>query len=111
MSTLSDTQKERFQNMEPFLSVDDIPELPVVPDYNEYKTYIINNLIRCGAIPKNQLEKGWYEGSCRNSSKAYWDGSKFIYERHKWGTKYWDDIKHFEDDQYHDVFIPLNKIN
>ena len=46
MNTLSDAQKERFQNMEPFFSVDDIPELPIVPDYIEYKTYIINNLIR-----------------------------------------------------------------
>ena len=70
-----------------------------------------SNSLRCGAIPKSELEIGAeYLGSCRNASKAKWDGKKFIYQRYKWGSWYEDTIEHFEDDTQYDVFVPIKKI-
>ena len=63
-------RKEYFENLKPFKSVDDIPDVPCVPT-EEYESVIVPNLIRCGAIPKSELEVGaTYKGSCRNSSEA-----------------------------------------
>lgn len=109
---LTAQQIERFQNMEPFLHIDDIPDIPPVDDEKEYQTYIINNLIRCGAIPKKDLIVGkTYLGTCRNSYKATWNGKEFEYVRYKWGTHYDDTIPHFEDELHSDVFVPLSQIN
>lgn len=96
--------------MKHFDSILDIPDIPVVKTEALHKD-LCNELIRCGALPKQELEVGaTYEGSCRNSSIATWNGQEFEYNRTKWGTTYIDTIKHFEDDMYYDVFIPLHKI-
>ncbi len=96
--------------MKHFDTVDDIPDFPVAKTPEE-QSELVKQFIACGAIPKKDLEIGaTYEGSCRNSSTAIWNGSEFEYLRYKWGTKYTDTIKHFEDDMYYDVFIPIKKI-
>ena len=102
---------EFFENLEPFNTIDDIPDIPIV-EKEIYNDYIVPNLIRCGAIPKEKLAVGkCYEGSCRNASKAVWDGDKFTYGRTKFGYTYDEDINHFQDDDGFDLFVPLKEID
>lgn len=62
-------------------------------------------------IPKSELVVGAvYQGECRNSDTAMWDGDKFVYERHKFGSSYNERINHFEDDNGYDVFVPMKII-
>lgn len=98
-----------FNNMKPFTSIDNIPDIPIT-DPDTYKSIIVPNLIRCGAIPKNKLKvNSIYIGSCRNASEAVWDGEKFIYKRTKFGYTYDEDINHFEDDDGCDLFVPIQE--
>ena len=61
---------EYIKTMEPFTSEDEIIDVPIT-DPETYKNIVIPNFIRCGAIPKAQLEIGkTYIGSCRNASEA-----------------------------------------
>ena len=100
-----------FENLEPFNTIDDIPDIPIV-EKEIYNDYIVPNLIRCGAIPKEKLIVGkCYEGSCRNASNAVWNGEKFTYKRTKFGYTYNEDINHFQDDDGFDLFVPLKEIN
>jgi hypothetical protein len=93
--------------MPEFKGVNDIPSIPVT-EKQFYQDIIIPNLIRCGAIAKNQLVKGHtYIGTCRNAEEAVWDGDKFIYQRYKFGIVFPEEINHFEDDDGFDVFVPL----
>ena len=101
---------ERFNCLEPFQTVDDIPELPIV-DKETYDNLVVPNLIRCGAIPKNKLIKGKrYLGSCRNATEATWNGEEFEYERCKFGTCYMDSVNHFQDDDGYDLFVPIKEV-
>ena len=100
--------QEFFENMKPFETNDDIPDIPKVKDKQMYEDVIVKNLIRCGAIPKDKLIVGkTYIGSCRNSGKATWTGEEFEYERHKLGTTYTDAVNHFQDDDGYDLFVPI----
>ena len=100
-----------FENLEPFNTIDDIPDIPIV-EKEIYNDYIVPNLIRCGAIPKEKLVVGkCYEGSCRNASNAVWNGEKFTYRRTKFGYTYDEDINHFQDDDGFDLFVPLKEVN
>lgn len=105
---MNDIQREYWENLQHFKgNPDNIPDLPIT-DIDTWNTLIIPKLLECGAIPKKDLIKGKkYIGSCRNSSEAIWNGSKFIYKRYKWGTFYDDDINHFEDDNGFDLFVPI----
>lgn len=59
-------------------------------------------------IPKSELVKDCeYQGNCRNSDVAVWNGSKFVYSRYKFGSWYDEEINHFEDDDGYDVFVPM----
>ena len=100
--------KEYFKELEKFNGdVDKIPEIPSLP-VDFLKVYVWPYLINAGAIPKKDLIKGKeYKGSCRNSSKATWDGEYFWYPRDKFGYKYQEKINHFQDDDGYDVFIPI----
>ena len=105
-------QIEVWKNMNDKFTVDKldwIPEPPIVePD--DYVNVIIPALIRCGAIPKAQLEKGeTYIGSCRNACEAVWDGLQFEYVRYKFGSTFKEKINHFEDDNRCDLFVPIKK--
>lgn len=101
---------ERFNCLKPFQTVDNIPELPIV-DKETYDNLIVPNLIRCGAIPKDKLIKGKiYLGSCRNATKALWNGEKFEYKRYKFGAYYMDSVNHFQDDDGYDLFVPIKEV-
>ena len=103
--------KESFENMEPFKTSDDIPEVPKVAYPDFYKDVIVKNLIRCGAIPKSHLIVGeTYYGSCRNAEYAKWNGEEFVYKRYKFGSFYKDLVNHFEDDDGFDLFVPIKLI-
>lgn len=97
-----------FENMKPFNgNIDAIPLLPILSK-EVYDSVIVPNLVRCGAIPKKDLEVGkTYKGSCRNASEAVWNGKVFIYERYKFGATYPEKINHFEDDDGCDLFVPI----
>ena len=98
-----------FNSMKPFTSIDNIPDIPIT-DPGTYKSIIVPNLIRCGAIPKNKLKvNARYVGSCRNASEAVWNGEKFIYKRTKLGYTYDEEINHFEDDDGSDLFVPIQE--
>jgi len=61
-----------------------------------------------GIIPKKDLRKNtYYWGKCRNASVALWNGYEFIYVRTKFMDTFNEDIKHPEDDDGYDLFIPL----
>lgn len=101
---------DRYINMKPFKGVDDIPEPPLI-DRDDYEKYIIPNLIRCGAIPKDKLIKGVkYLGSCRNAESGIWNGKRFEIKRYKWGMWEDDTVRHFEDDTEYDVFVPIKEV-
>lgn len=59
-------------------------------------------------IKKPQLiVNTWYEGECRNSSFAKWNGSRFEYIRYKMGHTYIDDVACVEEaHDWEDIFIP-----
>lgn len=74
----------------------------------------IEQLIKNGMIPKNELiDQNIYLGSCRNSEIAIWDKEKqcFIYNRNKFGEIFEEEIKHPEDDNGFDIFIPIRNLN
>ena len=103
--------RDLFDNLKSFQTIDDIPDIPYFKDKKLYEEIIVKNLLRCGAIPIDQLEIGKkYKGTCRNTSEAIWNGKEFEYERYKWGMSYIDTIHHFQDDDGYDVFVPIEKI-
>ena len=103
---------KRFQEMMPFDG--DKNKIPVLPalDKERYEKYIVPNLIRCGAIPKENLIVGHtYLGDCRNASKAIWkENGRFEYMRTKFGCTYPEEINHFQDDDGYDLFTPIKDI-
>ena len=103
-------RKEYWENMEPFTEPYDVPSLPQVSK-EEWENFYVPHLIRCGAIPKDELEVGAaYYGDCRNASEAVWDGEKFTYQRYKFGFTFPEKINHFQDDDGYDLFVPIKKI-
>ena len=61
-------------------------------------------------IPKRFLEHGhYYAGMCRNASLARWDATtqQFFHWRVKFGNRFIESIKCFEDDERYDVFLPF----
>jgi hypothetical protein len=66
-----------------------------------------------GMLRKAELEDGaYYRGYCRNATVAMWSAEKecFIYMRQKFERRYPDEIKHPEDDNEFDLFVPLEKV-
>ena len=90
-------------------SVKDIPHLPVpLTDFHYEKLYA------AGIIRKEDLEDGQtYLGNCRNADRAVWDASRncFVYQRHKFGYIFPEDINHLADDNGYDLFVPIKKID
>ena len=67
-----------------------------------------------GLIPKHELVHGqWYLGACRNAKQARWNAEKqkFEYLRTKFGSTFWDEIEHPEDDRGYDLFFATTAIN
>lgn len=109
---MNNTQIEYWKNLQNFkCDPDNVPDLPVT-DITTWNTIIIPKLIECGAIPKKDLIIGKkYLGNCRNTTEAKWNGIFFTYTRYKFGTSFKDEINHFEDDDGHDLFIPLKLLD
>lgn len=108
---LTEDELKWLSHLKPFRNPDDIPSIPKV-DNDAEKDVIASILISCGAIPKDQLIVGkTYEGSCRNATKAVWNGTNFDYKRYKFGMILDDTVPHFEDEKYYDVFIPIKQLN
>lgn len=66
-----------------------------------------------GLIPKKDLKDGQrYLGTCRNAKEAVWNAEKerFTYLRHKFGSSFYEDIVHPEDDEGFDIFTPIKEI-
>jgi hypothetical protein len=104
-------QLEYWRNLNCDFTVDSIPDIPKVCQ-DVYNDIVIPALIRCGAIPKSQLEVGaTYIGSCRNANEAIWNGFQFEYIREKFGSVFKEKINHFEDDNGYDLFVPIKKKN
>ena len=62
-------------------------------------------------LPKSALVAGtYYAGKCRNAQFAQWDGTKFVYVRHKFGFSFPEEIEHPEDDRGFDVFFPKRAV-
>lgn len=105
-----------FLSLEPFGNdPEKIPSIPQVSEWCSKEIYdevVIPNLIRCGAIPKKDLKIGqWYIGDTRNTERAMWDGSQFVYERCKWNNYFKDEVNHFEDDNGYALFVPIKEID
>ena len=59
-------------------------------------------------IGKSELEIGKeYSGEYRSAARAVWDGKKFTYTSHKFGSEYQEHINHYEDDDGYDMFVPI----
>jgi hypothetical protein len=104
---MTQQELEFLNNLQPFNCIEDIPSIPPAQNEEEHKV-IIDNLLRCGAIPKNKLI--WhrrYKGKCRNATEAIWDGEYFEYITKDCGQTYLEKIKHFEDEYVYDAFVPL----
>lgn len=114
MGIKAKTDKSFWDGLEPFKDQYDIPDIPIFENDDEKKFYndiVIPNLIRCGAIPKKDLEIGAeYIGDTRNTDTARWNGKVFEYTRHKMGFTFTDTVNHFEDDNGYALFVPLKKI-
>lgn len=94
---------------EPFKDSSSIPDIPKCSE-EELKEFLIPALIRCGAIPKKDLEPGQvYLGACRNASEGLWNGTEFEIKRYKWGFLEDDTVDHFETPTEYDIFIPICK--
>jgi hypothetical protein len=101
--------KEYWEGLKPFENQNDIPDIPRCEE-TFYKEVVVPNLIRCGAIPKKDLEVGaWYIGDTRNTDRARWTGTEFEYVRCKWGSTFMDTVNHFEDDNGYALFVPIKK--
>lgn len=113
MGQRAKTDKSFWEEMEPFKDSYDIPDIPVFDDSEKefYRNVVIPNLIRCGAIPKADLEVGaFYIGDTRNTDVAMWNGRQFEYRRNKFGMSFTDTVNHFEDDDGYALFVPLKKV-
>lgn len=63
-----------------------------------------------GMLRKSDLVDGaYYYGRCRNADVAKWDATtqEFTYQRTKFGKTFPETIKHPEDDNGFDLFIPV----
>jgi len=97
------------------------PCYPDVKNFDEVSVYqihlpkpipytIFNEIYSKGIISKKDLAKNrYYRGKCRNANVALWNGYEFIYMRTKFGSTFVEDIKHPEDDNGYDLFIPFKE--
>lgn len=85
-----------------------------IPNFsNPVKPEELQAAYEAGMIAKKDLKDGTqYAGSCRNAYVAKWDARKqeFNYLRTKFGETFAESIKHPEDDNRFDLFIPMVEI-
>lgn len=72
---------------------------------------LYNELYEKGIIRKDDLIKNcYYMGDCRNTTVALWNGFEFVYMRTKFKTEFVETIKHIEDDNGFDLFLPFKEL-
>jgi hypothetical protein len=101
--------KERWESLKPFENDFDVPLLP-----KPLTSYHVTKLVKAGAILKKDLIDGKrYYGNCRNTDNATWNKDKnvFTYVRYKFGSRFSEDLNHFEDDNGYDLFVPIKEID
>ena len=78
---------------------------PVPKEYDLEKDYYEKGVIR----KEDLIDGATYEGICRNADEAIWDeiADSFVYDRLKMGHTFDDWIKHIQDDDRYDIFIPI----
>lgn len=79
---------------------------PVTPEWLEVAG-------SAGLVRKQDLKDGaYYYGTCRNARVARWDVKKnqFTYMRTKFGSSFPEDIRHPEDDDGFDLFLPVEEV-
>lgn len=109
--------KKLFEEMKPFGdSIFKVPQIPIFDkeDSKLYEDIVVKNLIRCGAIPKSELEVGsWYLGRYRNAQYGRWNGKVFEHEKMECGFWFKETKQgnHFEDDNGYALFVPIKKID
>jgi len=105
-------RRKRWDNLKPFKTPQDVPEIPRVGE-KEYGEYYIPRLIEAGAIPKKELEDGsFYFGDHRRCKIGRWNEAMNIFEywRNKFGNYFMDKCNHFEDDDGFALFTPIKKV-
>jgi hypothetical protein len=101
---------ELWDNLKHFETPDDVPDIPVVNDPEEYRAFYVIRLIKAGAIPKKDLiDNQVYIGKHRRCTVARWNKTKnkFEYWRYKFGIWFLDDCNHFENDDGFALFVPI----
>lgn len=119
---------EKYNEMWNYLENIEIYAKPYIPYFKDIITFDENTIHRInlpklipfelyhelylkGIIRKQNLRKNtYYFGTCRNAEVAFWNGYEFTYMRTKFGSIFPENIKHMEDDNNYDVFIPLKKV-
>jgi len=63
-------------------------------------------------LAKSELKVGaYYEGECRNSDVARWNGKVFLFWRSKFRDVFIDDVPHFEDREHGmDYYEPFREV-
>jgi hypothetical protein len=105
-------RRKRWDNLKPFKTPQDVPEIPRVGE-KEYKEYYIPRLIEAGAIAKAKLEDGaFYLGDHRRAKIGKWNDAMNVFEywRFKMGNYFMDKCNHFEDDDGFALFTPIKKV-
>ena len=101
---------EAWNNLKHFETPEDVPDIPVVKDPEEYRVFYIKRLVNAGAIPKKDMvDNQVYIGKHRRCTVARWNKlkNKFEYWRYKFGMWFIDDCNHFEDDNGYALFVPI----
>lgn len=72
-----------------------------------YQEALASGMIAKENLEHNQVYVGW----CRNTTEARWDQVRnvFMYRRTKFGASFEEDIRHPENDDGFDVFVPVEK--
>lgn len=100
--------REFWENLKPFKTIEDIPELPIT-DKDTWQNFYIPKLIAAGAIPKKDLVDGeYYIGRHRCTDIGKWNENENCFEY--WKMKFfpiWDECNHFEDDDGFALFVPI----
>ena len=90
---------------------DDIAALDV--HHHFPRTMTLETAYERGMIPKAKLEHlHVYGGCCRNADWAVWNAEtqRFTYLRDKWGLLFTETIRHPEDDNGFDIFVPTIEV-
>lgn len=113
-ATTKDAKQQRKERKTPMTRQQMIERiLDAELEYPLPKEFNLSKYTDTVAIAKQNLkDKTYYFGLCRNAHIAVWDakGDTFWYIRIKFGSFFTEEIKHMEDDEGFDVFIPMHEV-